>query len=61
MSDERLRRWRMVLGGADADGTGVALIGDDLRRDQALERLYDAERQAGLGGSSPAVDRKSVG
>jgi Mg-chelatase subunit ChlD len=57
MSDERLRRWRMVLGGADADGTGVALIGDDLRRDQALERLYDAERQAGLGGSSPAVVR----
>jgi Mg-chelatase subunit ChlD len=57
MSDERLRRWRMVLGGADADGTGVALVGDDLRRDQALERLYDAERQAGLGGSSPAVVR----
>jgi len=57
MSDERLRRWRMVLGGADAEGTGVALVGDDLRRDQALERLYDAERQAGLGGSSPAVVR----
>jgi Mg-chelatase subunit ChlD len=57
MSDERLRRWRMILGGADADGTGVALSGDDLRRDQALERLYDTERQAGLGGSSPAVVR----
>ena len=57
MSDERLRRWRMVLGGADAEGTGVALVGDDLRRDQALERLYDDERQAGLGGSSPAVVR----
>jgi Mg-chelatase subunit ChlD len=47
----------MVLGGADADGTGVALLGDDLKRDQALERLYDAERQAGMGGSSPAVVR----
>ena len=57
MSDERLRRWRMVLGGADADGTGVALGGDDLKRDQALDRLYDAEREAGLGGSSPAVVR----
>ncbi|MBA3876972.1 MAG: hypothetical protein C0498_08555 [Anaerolinea sp.] len=57
MTDERLRRWRMILGGAEVDGTGVALAGDDLKRDQALERLYDAERQAGLGGSSPAVVR----
>ncbi len=49
VSDERLRRWRLVLGGGDADGTGLALAGDDLKRDQALERLYDAERSAGLG------------
>src|SRR5687768_15240611 len=54
---ERLRRWRMVLGGGEADGTGVAIGGDDLKRDQALERLYDADRQAGLGGSSPSVVR----
>jgi Mg-chelatase subunit ChlD len=57
MSDERLRRWRMILGGDDADGTGVVLSGDDLRRDGALERLYDAERQAGFAGSSPGVVR----
>ena len=57
MSDDRLRRWRMILGGADADGTGVGLVGDDLKRDQALDHLYDTERQAGLGGSSPAVVR----
>jgi len=57
MSDERLRRWRLVLGGGDADGTELALAGDDLRRDQALERLYDADRRAGLGASSPAVAR----
>lgn len=57
MSDERLCRWRLVLGGGQADGIGLALGGDDLKRDQALERLYDAERQAGLGGSSPAVVR----
>jgi Mg-chelatase subunit ChlD len=54
---ERLRRWRLVLGGREADGIGVALGGDDLRRDQALEHLYDAERQAGLGGSSVGVVR----
>ena len=57
VADERLRRWRMVLGGGEADGTGLAIGGDDLRRDQALERLYDADRQAGLGGSSPSVVR----
>src|SRR5262245_44313820 len=57
MTDERVRRWRLVLGGGEADGTEMALVGDDLRRDQALERLYDADRRAGLGGSSPAVAR----
>jgi Mg-chelatase subunit ChlD len=54
---ERLRRWRLVLGGGEADGIGLDVTGDDLRRDQALERLYDAERQAGLGGSSVGVVR----
>ena len=49
VSDERLRRWRLVLARRRAEGTGVALAGDDLRRDQALERLYDAERSGGLG------------
>ena len=24
--DERLRRWRLVLGGEDADGTGLAQL-----------------------------------
>jgi Mg-chelatase subunit ChlD len=57
VSEERLRRWRLALGGGDADGTGLALEGDDLKRDQALERLYDAERAAGLGATSPTVVR----
>jgi MerR family transcriptional regulator, light-induced transcriptional regulator len=38
---ERLRRWRMVLGGDDADGTGVTLVGDDARIDAALAAVYD--------------------
>jgi Mg-chelatase subunit ChlD len=54
---DRLVRWRLVLGGGEADATGVDLTGDDARRDQALERLYDAERQAGLGASAPGVAR----
>ena len=39
--DERMRRWRLVLGAAD--GTGVALTGDDARIDAALGALYDSD------------------
>lgn len=54
---ERARRWRLVLGGAEADGTGLALAGDDVVIDRALGELYDGDRQAGLGASSPQVAR----
>lgn len=56
---DRLTRWRLVLGGDDADGIGeaVALSADDLQRDQALRDLYDAPRRGGLGGSAPRVAR----
>ncbi|MFC4531667.1 VWA domain-containing protein [Sphaerisporangium dianthi] len=69
--DERLRRWRLVLGG-DADGTGCALSGQDAQMDAALAALYnggrgtgeggpggggDAQRGAGLGASAPRVAR----
>ncbi|GAB3145186.1 VWA domain-containing protein [Microbispora hainanensis] len=53
--EERLRRWRLVLGGA-AEGT---LEGADARMDVALTALYDAQEQrgAGLGASAPRVAR----
>src|SRR5690349_14370690 len=69
---ERLRRWRLVLGrdggegmggggmsGAEGtgDGDGFSLSGTDLGMDGVLEALYDGERSAGLGGSSPRVAR----
>ncbi|MFF7075639.1 VWA domain-containing protein [Streptomyces lavendulae] len=64
--DERLRRWRMVLGGG-ADGTGYSPAGRDAAMDAALEALYGSggdgggrpagERSAGLGGSAPQVAR----
>ncbi len=57
LTDERLRRWRLVLGGGPADGAGAALDGDDLRMDAALTALYDGERGAGLGSSAPNVAR----
>jgi Mg-chelatase subunit ChlD len=67
-TDERLRRWRLVLGGAN-DGTGMGLAGDDARIDAALAALYDqagadgdgrradSPRGAGLGASAPRVAR----
>ncbi len=54
---ERLRRWRLMLGGEQADGTGVQLSIDDVRIDGALSALYDSDRRGGLGGSSPNVPR----
>ncbi len=66
---ERLRRWRLLLGGPAADGTGCALLGADLAMDRALASLYDpgAEgsedlnenrpRKGGSGPSQPSVAR----
>jgi Mg-chelatase subunit ChlD len=64
-SGERLRRWRLVLGGGGADGVGVALTKNDAAVDGALAALYDAEpggdpndrRGAGLNASAPRVAR----
>lgn len=54
---ERIRRWRLILGGSDADGTGYTLAGRDAQLDQAMEALYDSEQRGGLGPSSPNVAR----
>jgi Mg-chelatase subunit ChlD len=62
---ERLRRWRLVLGGeGGADGTGVSLAGNDRGMDAALAALYrdgdddaGSSRRAGLGASAPSVAR----
>jgi hypothetical protein len=57
--DERLRRWRLVLGGDSADGTGMSLSGDDLAMDGALEQLYGGDKSGpvGMGKSAPRVAR----
>jgi Mg-chelatase subunit ChlD len=64
--EERIRRWRLVLGGESAESTQCGLSGDDLRIDAALAALYEAQqpgegrsgkRGAGLGASSPNVTR----
>jgi hypothetical protein len=57
--EERLRRWRLVLGGDKADGTGASLAGDDLEMDRVLSQLYDADKKGkvGMGKSAPTVAR----
>ena len=68
-STERLRRWRLILGGGAADGIcgstngngmgadGFSLGAADQAIDQTLSALYDSDRQGGLGTSSPKVAR----
>ena len=54
---ERLKRWRMILG-RDAEQETSELLGEWLEMDQTLEALYgQVERRGGLGGSSPKINR----
>lgn len=68
VSQERARRWRLVLGGApEGEGTGYQLGGGDAAIDAALAALYDADRRdagderggraGGLNASAPRVAR----
>lgn len=68
LEDERMRRWRLLLGGAE-DGTGMTLTGEDAKMDATLTALYDASgedqrqggqagpRSGGLQASAPRVAR----
>lgn len=63
-SQERNRRWRLVLGEAAAEPAGGGLSAGDQAIDRALAQLYDESslgggrgRSAGSGASSPAVAR----
>lgn len=60
-SEERLERWRLLLGGEDADGTGFELTGRLLAMDKAMAALYDGPassgKRGGLGASAPNAAR----
>jgi Mg-chelatase subunit ChlD len=59
-NEERLRRWRLVLGGPATETTGVNLSGTDLGMDNVLAALYDTEqdqKRGGRGASMPNVSR----
>jgi Mg-chelatase subunit ChlD len=69
MTDERLTRWRLVLGEPASSALGTSLSGQEALMDAALAALYDPDgppqpgtgpsrgRTAGLGGSAPRVAR----
>jgi Mg-chelatase subunit ChlD len=56
-TETELRKWRLILGGQQNDGTGCALNISDTKMDNSLEALYDSDRRGGLGASSPNVSR----
>jgi Mg-chelatase subunit ChlD len=55
--EERLGRWRLVLGRPAEEALGVSLEPEPRDRDRVLEALYDSDREGGLGSSAPNVAR----
>ncbi|GAB3524837.1 vWA domain-containing protein [Emticicia fontis] len=47
-NQEILTRWRLILGGDEADGTGQTLSGNEAQIDAALAALYEFERKKGF-------------
>ena len=51
MTDEKhIRKWRLILGGQQNDGTGFSLNENDMQMDKTLQALYDSD-QTGRPGS----------
>lgn len=58
-ANERLERWRLLLGGDDADGIGLELSGRWSQMDQVMSALYDSNenRRGSLAASAPHAAR----
>jgi Mg-chelatase subunit ChlD len=54
---EHITRWRLILGQKADTEQEVSLSAEQRGMDNVLEALYDAQRQGGLGASSPNVNR----
>lgn len=57
MEEHILKRWRLILGGEECDGTGVSLTPEEQRIDASLEAVYNSDKKGGLGASAPKVSR----
>lgn len=57
METEYLKRWRLILGGDESNGTGISLSVEEQRLDRSLQAVYDSDRRGGLGSSAPKVSR----
>lgn len=57
VEEQHLRKWRLILGSHQQEGTQLNLNDVDLKIDRTLEALYDNDRTGGLGASSPNVSR----
>lgn len=55
--EERLRRWRLVLGGARSDGIGCKLSAGDSGMDRVLSQLYGGGDTQMLGGDQNQRNR----
>ncbi len=55
--EERIRKWRLILGQKSDPEKDIQLDGSEGALDQVLEALYDGDRKGGLGSSSPNVNR----
>ncbi len=61
MQDDRIKKWRMILGKPSDPENAVNLQGGegDMNEgmDDVLDALYDSDRQGGLGKSTPNINR----
>ncbi len=55
--DERLRKWRLILGSKSDATQEYELEDDDQNMDDVLDALYDTDRKGDLGTSAPNVNR----
>lgn len=57
MSEEKLTKWRLILGRQADPNEEVQLDKSQMGVDKALDLLYNEDRKGGLGGSSPRINR----
>jgi len=55
--EEKIRKWRLILGQKADPAEQVPLDGQEQGMDDVMEALYDAERKGGLGSSAPNINR----